>query len=145
MKKIQGFFGNYRFLSNFYSSPIFYEGIEYPTVEHAYQAAKTDEIVLRRCIAKMSTPAEAKRAGRTLRKMGWFEISLQVMETLVRLKFVTHRTLREQLLRTEDAYLEETNSWNDTFYGVCNGVGENHLGKILMKIRKELSEKNRKD
>jgi hypothetical protein len=32
-------------------------------------------------------------------------------------------------------YLEETNIWKDTFCGVYNGVGENNLGKIIMKTR----------
>ena len=45
---------------------------------------------------------------------------------------------KQKLIDTGDIELVEVNSWGDTFYGVCNGVGENHLGKLLMKIRKEL-------
>jgi hypothetical protein len=145
VKKIQGFFNNYRFLSNFYPSPIVYEGIVYPTVEHAYQAAKTSERLLKQRIASMATPAEAKRAGKTLYRVGWHNVSLQIMKDLVRLKFTINSDLKYMLLMTNDAYLEETKQWHDTFWGVCEGVGENHLGKILMKIRKELNEKNRKD
>jgi predicted NAD-dependent protein-ADP-ribosyltransferase YbiA (DUF1768 family) len=42
------------------------------------------------------------------------------------------------LKATGDEELVEGNWWNDTFWGVCNGVGENNLGKLLMKIRAEL-------
>lgn len=42
------------------------------------------------------------------------------------------------LINTGDAELIEGNSWGDTFWGECNGIGENNLGKILMKIRKEI-------
>jgi len=41
MFTINTFRGKYRFLSNFYYAEVNYEGIRYPTVEHAYQAAKT--------------------------------------------------------------------------------------------------------
>ena len=64
------------------------------------------------------------------------------METLVREKFSHNKDLKEMLLETGDAIIEEGNDWNDTFWGVCNGKGENHLGKILMKIREELRNGN---
>lgn len=57
------------------------------------------------------------------------------MEALVLLKFAQNSDLRYRLLRTGDAYLEETNNWGDKFWGVCDGEGENHLGKIIMKVR----------
>ena len=53
-------------------------------------------------------------------------------------KFTKHKDLKEKLLATGDAYLEETNHWHDTFWGVCKGKGQNHLGKILMEVREEL-------
>jgi predicted NAD-dependent protein-ADP-ribosyltransferase YbiA (DUF1768 family) len=49
-------------------------------------------------------------------------------------------TLRNLLIETGDAYIEECNSWNDIFFGVCNGIGENYLGKIIMKIRKHIKD-----
>ena len=56
-------------------------------------------------------------------------------------KFTQHDDLKALLLATGDANLEEGNTWNDTFWGVdlANGCGQNNLGKILMKIRGELS------
>ena len=52
--------------------------------------------------------------------------------------------LSELLIGTEDVELVESNNWNDTFWGVCNGKGKNHLGKILMEVREELKFKNQK-
>jgi predicted NAD-dependent protein-ADP-ribosyltransferase YbiA (DUF1768 family) len=59
------------------------------------------------------------------------------MEDLLRQKF-QNPYLKNKLLATGNAEIEETNSWGDVFWGICKGVGENHLGKILMKIRSEL-------
>lgn len=64
MAKIDSFSGEYDFLSNFYSQEITYDGIKYPTNEHAFQAAKTLDLAKRQAIAKLATPGQAKRAGR---------------------------------------------------------------------------------
>jgi ribA/ribD-fused uncharacterized protein len=137
--KITEFDGEYRFLSNFHPAPMEYERISYPTVEHAYQAAKTTDYHERQRIAALPSPGRAKRAGAKLTlRPDWDALRLNVMETLLRQKFTLHADLRALLLATGDAILEEGNTWGDVFWGVCNGVGENHLGKLLMKIRDEL-------
>jgi len=133
------FTGTHRFLSNFYPSPIeMPTGETAPTVEHAYQAWKTEDREEREVILLASSPGAAKRLGRraTLRPK-WEGIKLLVMEGLVRQKF-QDKKLRKQLVGTGDEELVEGNSWGDTYWGVCGGVGSNHLGKILMKIRAEL-------
>jgi len=136
---IREFQGKYRFLSNFFPSPVAMDGKEYPSVEHAYQAAKTLDKDRREVIRQQETPGRAKRAGQRapLRK-DWDEVKLRVMEILVRRKFKSHDNLKKRLLATGDEELIEGNTWNDTFWGVCRGRGQNHLGKILMKIREEL-------
>lgn len=137
--KIAEFQGEYRFLSNFYPAEVVYEGITYPTSEHAYQAAKTLEVNERKKIAAIATPADAKKAGRALKlRDDWETVKFVVMEDVVRYKFAHHDDLRQQLCDTGDSYLEEGNDWNDRIWGVYQGVGENRLGKILMKIRAEL-------
>ena len=61
------------------------------------------------------------------------------MFKLVQAKFQQHPDLKMRLLATGDAVLVEGNTWNDVVWGVNqNGVGENHLGKILMRIRDEI-------
>lgn len=139
---IKGFFGENRFLSNFWFSKVWYDGIEYPSVEHAYQAAKTFNPKARLDIAKLNKPGDAKRAGNdVMLRPDWEEVKVGIMTYLVREKFKNNSSLRRQLLATGDQYLEETNTWRDTFWGVCNGVGQNWLGKILMLVRTELKEK----
>lgn len=136
---IDKFDNEFAFLSNFYSSPIVYEGIEYPTVEHAFQAAKTFDFDQRKLIAAADTPGRAKRLGRTVSlRSDWEQVKDGIMEELVRLKFQSSTSLCLQLRSTGEKELIEGNWWNDTYWGVCNGVGRNQLGKTLMKIREEI-------
>ena len=68
----------------------------------------------------------------------WGEIKLKVMESIVTVKF-SDPTLARKLLDTGGATLIEGNDWGDTFWGVYRGKGRNELGKILMRVREELS------
>jgi ribA/ribD-fused uncharacterized protein len=142
---ISDFRGDYAFLSNFYPSPVSLDGVDYPTVEHAFQAAKTFDNSIRLSILNAGTPGQAKRMGRRLkRREDWYQVSLVIMEQLVREKFTRYPNLKELLLQTGDAELIEGNNWNDRFYGAIwdskksEWVGENHLGRVLVKIRDEL-------
>lgn len=128
---------HFRFLSNFYLVTIEYEGLTYSSSEAAYQAAKTLDKKIRETFTKFS-PGKSKQVGQTLTlRKDWDSVRLQVMEDILRIKFSIPE-MKEKLLRTRDNLLVEGNNWNDTFWGVCNGVGENHLGKLLMKIRADL-------
>jgi hypothetical protein len=128
----------YKFLSNFYASEVKLGDITFPTVEHAFQAAKTLDIEERLMIKEASTPGIAKTMGRhVILRSDWEEVKISVMEDLIRQKF-RNPILREKLLSTKHEILVEGNYWHDTFWGVCNNVGENNLGKILMKIRAEI-------
>jgi hypothetical protein len=138
-ERITSFFGGYRFLSNFWPARVRLDGdpFLYPTVEHAYQAAKTD-LRSRAALHSARTPVEAKRQGRTLLLLpDWESRRLTVMRELLRQKFA-HPDLRRLLLATGDAELVEGNTWGDTFWGVCKGCGQNHLGRQLMAIRAEI-------
>lgn len=136
---IDSFSGKHRFLSNFWLTSIEYEGIDYPSSEHAFQSAKTLDKNTRRRISKLKNPREAKSAGRLLEiREDWEEVRLKVMEDILRIKF-SDESLKEWLIETGNAELIEGNYWGDVFWGVCRGIGENHLGQILMKIRSELS------
>lgn len=172
---ISEFTGDYRFLSNFWPYDIPFEGTVFPSVEHAYQAAKVTgpehnahvlnilwkvtcndcgkrifglQILFNHCgecetknLSKIATtPGQAKREGNSkgiLLRPDWEQVKLKIMEQLLRIKF-QDPVLREALLKTYPQKLIEGNTWGDTFWGQCNGIGKNHLGKLLMQIRKEL-------
>src|SRR5215213_5492309 len=115
---IQSFRGIYRFLSNFYPCKILYMGIEYPSSEHAFQAAKTHDPLVRQRMAEMSSPAVAKRVGRIIPlRTEWKEIRLLIMEEILRIKF-SNPALCRMLLSTKTHMLIEGNSWGDKFWGV---------------------------
>jgi len=135
---ITSFNGRYRFLSNFAPCKVIYDGLEYSSTEAAYQAAKTFDASQRRQIREASSPGEAKKLGRKVTmRPDWDNIKLQIMEDLLRKKF-SQSDFKRALLNTADAELCEGNYWGDIFWGVCRGKGENHLGKLLMKIREDL-------
>lgn len=141
---INKFDGEYDFLSNFYPSPIKIEGIEFPTVEHAFQAMKSLDITERQMIANEPTPGRAKRAGRKVAlRDNWEKVKCWVMRECLRKKFSTPE-LKEKLLSTGNAYLIEGNEWHDQFWGSCycpdclRRPGLNMLGQLLMDIREEI-------
>lgn len=140
MNEIKGFFGKYRWLSNFWYAPVMYGGIIYPTNEHAYQAAKTDNEQLHKEVLVLTSPMDVKKWGYTIRlKSDWDSIKYGIMKSIVVDKFTRNKHLTLWLIATKDAYLEETNTWNDTYWGVSGGIGLNNLGNILMEVRSELS------
>ena len=138
MNKIDCFDGEYAFLSNFYDSPIEKDGIVYPTNEHFFQAMKTLDNEERKRIAAAETPGKAKRMGRSVKlRPDWEQSKIQIMKEGLTLKFLCHKDLAEKLVATGDVWLIEGNWWGDTYWGVCNGVGHNMLGNLLMEIRRD--------
>lgn len=143
MALISEFKGEYDFLSNFYFSPFTYNGINYPTVEHFFQASKATSPEIHQEIAAVPFPSQAKQRGRHIKlRPDWSMIREGVMETGLRQKFEQHPELKEKLLATGDAHLEEGNTWGDKFWGVCYGEGKNKLGYLLMKLRAEYQEES---
>jgi len=139
----QGLIGEFRkqfyFLSNFFASEISYGGKAYPTAEHLFQSLKTTDPQLREKIRLAEKPGDAKRLGRALAlREDWESIKLDVMREVLRRKF-SNPSLKERLLATGSAELVEGNTWNDTFWGVCDGKGENWLGKLLMELRRQFA------
>jgi ribA/ribD-fused uncharacterized protein len=149
MQVINSFTKEFRFLSNFYPHSMMWEYFEpeytvihYPTLEHIYQSFKTHDIAIKKHIATL-TAGQAKRYARTIQlREDWELIKLPIMESLVRTKFCRGE-LKEMLLATKGFELVEGNNWGDTFWGVCKGQGENHLGKILMRTRDWLENESR--
>lgn len=137
---VNGFFDEFRFLSNFWLSEVMADGVRYRSVEHAYQAMKFTDQDERVQISLCESPGKAKRVSNKLTSFrpDWDEVRVDIMRGLVRQKFTNHSHLTEMLLLTAPHELEETNHWGDVFWGVCDGEGENWLGKILMEVRSEL-------
>jgi hypothetical protein len=138
---IREFTGRYAFLSNFYPARVHYEGIWYPTTEHAFQAAKSYDHFTREWVATWPTPGQAKKAGRTIKIDGdWEARRVNVMSDVLALKFVRDGHLARMLDDTGSEWLQEGNTWGDTFWGVdlSTRVGDNMLGQLLM-VRRELN------
>lgn len=134
------FQGENRWLSNFWLCDVELEGLKFKSVEAAYVAAKTTDIEMRLKIQNLQNPGECKRFGRKIKlRNDWNAVKVEIMTDLVRQKFKNNSGLREKLIKTGSQMIVEGNTWGDTFWGVCNGVGENTLGKIIMKVREELN------
>ena len=141
---IRGFNGPYRFLSNFWPCIVYLDEKAYPSLEHAYQAAKTLDEDERSWVRASAVAGLAKQKGQRVTVRGdWDRIKRRVMFKLVKDKFTRDESLKEKLLKTGNASLVEDNTWGDTYWGVCNGKGKNHLGKILMRVRNQLRQIDR--
>jgi len=141
--KISGFFGKYRFLSNFFQSKIKFNGKTYKTAEHLYQSLKATNEIDAEKIRKSPSPSEAKKISRSIKiRDNWDSIKVGIMFMVIKLKFEQNKELALKLLNTKNIYLEETNNWNDIFWGVTSSGGYNILGNLLMILRKMLGGKN---
>ena len=137
--EIRGFFGEYFFLSNGKKSPILdieNENLVYPFSENAYQAAKFESIEIRSKFQEIDFRQSITLAWelREYIKSDWQNIKLTEMKRILTQKF-QNEILQKRLKDTKNRYLEETNHWKDTYWGVCDGIGGNNLGKTLMEIR----------
>lgn len=150
MKPITSFRGAYHFLSNFYRHEFRYLGFNWPTAEHAFQAEKCAIGSDAQHILHLKTASEAKRYGqKVLVRSNWYseddELNrVNTMKNILRAKFarglVVVNPLALRLIQTGNTELIEGNTWGDTFWGQCPlGNGENMLGKLLMKVRTEIS------
>ena len=133
---IASFENEYSFLSNFFEFDVTYNGITFKNNEAAFQAQK--------CPSRINEfvnlpPNKAKRLGRKVDlRSDWDQVKDQIMYEICKCKFTQHPILKFMLINTYGHTLVEGNWWNDTYWGVCKGVGQNKLGKILMRIREEL-------
>ena len=143
-KEIKGFFGEYRWLSNLGKARIMLDGMEYDSVEKAYQAAKWPvgerEFFVSGIKNQDAIDYNREHTPTKYTPQEWEDIKLEVMRFCLEQKFdpACNPENTQKLVQTEERYLEETNWWNDTFWGKSlNGDGENNLGKLLMEIRED--------
>lgn len=137
--EINGFNNEYDFLSNFYPSKVFYNGVMFENSEAAFQAQKEPSRAME--FSKL-LPNEAKRLGRRVNiRDDWETAKDEIMFDIVFYKFSANKNLGERLKRTGDAHLVEGNYWHDNYWGDChchkckNEEGKNVLGFILEKVR----------
>ena len=137
----------YAFLSNIYSCPVHYDGETFPCVETAFQYAKTHD-------ASQFTDNNGHFVdGFTARKIGrsvklpddWKNERLTVMYELLEDKFCNNENMRRALKGTGNIFIQEDNTWGDTFWGVCQGKGYNMLGRMIMEIRQTIQDEDRKE
>lgn len=136
---ISNFENDYSFLSNYFESTFVFQGLYYKSVEHAYQSMKAISHKDAEMIRLSETPDHAKKLSRIIKKKSnWDLIKRPLMKKIVKQKFLHNPILLSNLLDTFPQELIEGNWWGDTYWGLCNGVGQNQLGKILMELRDEL-------
>lgn len=133
----------YEFLSNFYPCVLYYEGVRFTSSEQAYVWSKSTDRAFRKSVLEEHVPGRLKRLGQSINIPVKIpdEVRYKTMTQIVTNKFSQNKDLADLLIGTGHAYIEETNFWRDTFWGVCGGVGKNNLGEILMGVRTLLRRK----
>ena len=151
---IKPFRGDYAFLSNMWECPVYYNNVDFPSSEHAYQAAKYNDMAIRLRIAALPTPSKAKSFWREHpelvdhKRMASFTRSkTSIMAEILADKFTRNSNLKQLLLETIPHQLVEEGWWHDNFWGTCTcgnkdgrhpqclRPGRNELGQILMRLR----------
>ena len=136
---ICGFQKEYQFLSNFWSCPVELWGIKFLSSEQAYVYSKSEDEHFRRQVLAEVRPGKIKQLGSLVElRPNWDDIKRDIMKEILFAKFRQNPELKRKLLETGMRYLEETNWWHDTYWGVCNGIGDNNLGQLLMLVRTTL-------
>lgn len=143
-----------KWLSTFnLANPFKYNGMEYPTVEHAFHAQKVaddDPMVeeyryaLSTIVDDVLTPNDAKKFGGktsfkennfTLRS-DWNSVRLKIMEEISREYYQSNKEFIDKLINTGEKLLIHKGFRIDDYWGVKKeDKGENNHGKILMKLR----------
>jgi len=144
---ISEFKNKYFFLSNFYRCSIIIDEKQWPTIEHIFQAAKTTDLDKREYIRNLKFPKEAKQYSKKIDlRSDWEKVKYDIMYGAVYFKFNQNKDLASKLISTNDQYLIEGNYRHDNIWGNCycdkckNSKGQNLLGEILMKVRKDIWE-----
>ena len=126
--------------SNFYPSSIQYDGRQWKTLEHLYQALKFEDFSTQEKIRALPSPMGAAIEGRNrnnLMRPGWDEVKEDVMMTCLNAKFEQNPHLKQLLISTGKRWLAEL-SYKDHYWGTPpDGSGCNRLGVLLMQLRHE--------
>ena len=139
--KTMQFRGNYYFLSNMYDKGeplnIVIDGVPhtFTCAEAAFQAHKCPE---RADEFEHISGFEAKKLGRRVPlRNDWESVKDDVMLKCLREKF-QNAYLQRKLVAVDEPIVED-NTWGDTYWGRCNGIGQNKLGRLLEQVKREVS------
>lgn len=128
--------------SNLLRREVEFEGVVYPTSEHAYQAGKARKDAVREWLLAAPSPALLAMAAHGLYYWdiapGWSTTKFDRMRGVLRAKFTQHGDLKDLLLSTGNARLVESATVDNEvnrLWGEVNGVGRNTLGVMLMELR----------
>lgn len=131
-----GFTGSHSFLSNFAPAAYTLNGVRFHCSEQGFMYYKDTSAAYRARLLRARTPQECKRIGRHAKLVKDWDSVVRYQAMFLNLRAKFRDPVRKQLLLlTGNAYLEEANTWRDTHWGTCNGLGENHLGRLLMCVR----------
>jgi len=141
----EGFKGKFEFLSNMYECDCPYNGMVFKSSEHLYQWLKVPPEaewwrtkIFEAPHGKVAKKLAANPKCPKKQTADWDLTRIRYMKIALWSKFTNNPDLKQKLLDTRGATLVEYNHWKDTFWGVCNGEGENRLGKLLMQLREKL-------
>lgn len=148
---------------NFYEKHFEFEGLRFKTAEGAFQYKKllmSRDTIFSRIANLFKKPAtneeiafytncngeEAFQAGQKIKLSdqqikAWDGVKDEIMYSILKSKFSNDENLKKILLATGDVYLVEhcpKLSKHDHWTDGCKGFGDNMLGKLLMRLRKEL-------
>jgi ribA/ribD-fused uncharacterized protein len=136
----------YGAFSNLYRREFTFEGVVYPTSEHAYQAGKPRSAAVREWLLAAPSPALLAMAAHGLYYWdvapNWSKIKFDRMKRVLHAKFTQHEDLRDLLLSTGAARLVENATVDNAvnrLWGEVNGIGKNMLGLLLMEVRDALA------
>lgn len=126
--------------SNFSNFGFEYENKYYKTVEHFYQSMKFEDLSYAEKIRLSNSPKIASDLGQSWSyslKETWDVDKLNYMYAGVKAKFDFKEKLQKKLIETEDKLLIENLPY-DNYWGIGkDGLGQNQLGTILMRVREK--------
>ncbi|MBF0602161.1 MAG: NADAR family protein [Nitrospirae bacterium] len=135
----------YGAFSNLYRRKIVFEGENFPTSEHAYQAGKPRTKEVRDWLMAAPSPSLLAMAAHGLYSWdiapNWSKIKVDRMRKVLLAKFTQHRDLKALLLSTGGERLVESATVDNAvnrLWGEVNGKGKNMLGNILMEVRERI-------
>lgn len=142
----------YGAFSNLFRRTVHFDGVAYPTAEHAYQAGKARKEEVRNWILSAPTPSLVAMAAHGLYTWdiapNWSKIKFERMKGILLAKYTQHEDLKLLLLGTGNARLVESATVDNSvnrLWGEVNGVGKNMLGVLLMQVRDEIRQAQEPD